>query len=451
MKKIPAILLVLLLAILVSSYSFADNNAVTIDTANVIAATKDPSWVIVDTRLNDAFNGWKLDGISRGGRIKGAVDFSANWLNVDDNNLTETLKKILSFKGITTNKNIILYDANGTDAKAVAEFLQSLGIENLYLYDVKKWSDDTSLPMEKYSNYQRIVPAVIIKEILEGKRPESFEQSKKITLIEASWGEEKTSYLKGHIPGAFHINTDKIEPPTTKDPVMWMLADDTTLSDFALEFGFSKNDSVIVTAEEPLASYRVATVLKYIGVEDVRVLNGGTMAWTMAGYKLETERHDHPASVQNFGGAIPGTPDVIDTMDETREGIHHPSTFCLVDNRTWKEHIGESTGYSYHKRKGRVPGAKYGHAGIKNAYSMEYFRNPDKTMRNGAEFIALWEKEGIDTTKHLSFMCGSGWRAAEIYYFADTYGLKDISIFSDGWIGWSNDASNPIETGVPKK
>lgn len=442
----------LLLAILAHSSAFAGSNVVTIDTENVISATKDPSWVIVDTRLNDAYNGWKLDGISRGGRIKGAVDFSANWLNVDDKNLSKTLKQILTTKGITADKKIILYDANGVDAKEVAVFLQTLNFDNLYLYDVNKWADDTSLPMEKYTHYQRILPAVILKQILEGQRPESFEQSNNIKVVEASWGEEKTSYLKGHIPGSFHINTDRIEPPTTKDPVMWMLADDKILSDFALEFGFSKNDTVIVTAAEPLASYRVATVLRYIGVDDVRVLNGGTTSWTMAGYELEQKRHDHPASIQDFGGPIPGNPDVIDTMAETREGLQHPATFCLVDNRTWKEHIGESTGYSYHKRKGRVPGAKYGHAGIKDAYSMDYFRNPDKTMRNAAEFIALWEKEGIDTKdKHLSFMCGSGWRAAEIYYFADTYGLTDIGIFSDGWIGWSNDSTNPIETGIPKK
>ena len=451
MKTIAQMLRLLLLALLVHSSSFAGSMIAHIDTDKVISATKDPSWVIIDTRLSDAYNGWKLDGISRGGRIKGAVDFSANWLKVGDKNLTDTLKEILSSKGITKDKQIILYDANGKNADAVAAFLQSQGMENIYHYDVTKWANDTSLPMEKYTNYQRIIPAVILKDILEGKRPESFKESKSIKVVEASWGEEKTSYLKGHIPGSFHINTDNIEPPSSKDPVMWILADDKILSDFALEFGFTKNDTVIVTAAEPLASYRIATVLKYIGVEDVRVLNGGTLAWTMAGYELETERHDHPASIQDFGGPIPGNPGVIDTMTETREGLRQPATFSLVDNRTWKEHIGESTGYSYHKMKGRVPGAKYGHAGIKDAYSMDYFRNPDKTMRNATEFLAFWEEEGIDTNKHLSFMCGSGWRAAEIYYFADTYGLKDIGIFSDGWIGWSNDSTNPIETGIPKK
>ena len=332
----------------------------------------------------------------------------------------------------------------------MAEYLKKHGYDKLYLYDVNLWAADESLPMAKYPNYQLIVPAIVVKDILDGKRPETFEKAGKITVAEASWGEEKTSYAKGHIPGTFHINTDRIEPPTATEPVMWMLADDETLKAFALEFGFRKSDTVIVTGAEPLASFRVATVLRYIGVEDVRVLNGGTLAWTMAGYELETERHD-PVPVADFGGVVPGNPGIIDTMEETKAGLASPESFVLVDNRTWEEHIGETSGYSYHKVKGRIPGAVFGYAGKENAYGLEYYRNPDKTMRNADEFLALWEMQGIDTSKHLSFMCGSGWRVAEVFTYADIVGLKDIAIFSDGWIGWSNDGSNPIVTGDPRK
>jgi len=420
------------------------------DTKKVVAALKDPNWVVVDTRLNDAFNGWKLDGVVRGGHIEGAVDFSANWLKVEDKNLHESLQEVLATKGITSDKHIILYDTNGKDADNVAKFLSDLNYPHLYLYDVNTWAADSTLPMTKYENFHLIVPAVIIKEILEGKRPETFEQGKKIKLIEASWGEEKTSYTKGHIPTTFHINTDRVEPPTPTEPPMWILADDATLGKLALEVGVTKNDTVIVTSEEPLAAYRVATALRYTGVDDVRVLNGGTLAWVMAGYTLETERHD-PVPATNFGGLVPGHPEVIDTMAETKAGLAAPDRFVLVDNRTWKEHIGEISGYSYHDKKGRIPGAIYGYAGKKDSYGMEYYRNPDKTMRNAKEFLALWHEQGIDTSKHLSFMCGSGWRVAEIYTYADVYGLDDIGIFSDGWIGWSTDTANPIETGIPKK
>ena len=37
-----------------------------------------------------------------------------------------------------------------------------------------------------------------------------------------------------------------------------------------------------------MASFRISAILKYMGVKDVRVLNGGLAAWTRAGYELET-------------------------------------------------------------------------------------------------------------------------------------------------------------------
>ena len=72
-------------------------------------------------------------------------------------------------------------------------------------------------------------------------------------------------------------------------------------------------------------------------------------------------------------------------------------------------------------------------------------------MRNADEIKALWKDAGIDTNKHLMFMCGSGWRAAEVLTYANVIDfLINASLYSDGWIGWSNDTSNPTETGEPK-
>ncbi|WP_240744234.1 sulfurtransferase [Desulfopila sp. IMCC35006] len=416
-------------------------------TEQLLSLQENPDWKIVDCRLNDAFNGWKLDGVKQGGHIPGATDFSANWLKADGKNKAQTLQEALAAKGLTKEKNIILYDANGRDAAEVAGYLKNQGYSNLYSYNINLWPVEK--PLSRYENYQLIVPAVIVHDIIEGKIPETFPAGSKIKIVEASWGEEKTSYAKGHIPTSFHINTDMVEPPTTTEPVMWMLADADTLAKFALKFGFTRDDVVIVTGEEPMAAYRIALVLRYIGVQDVRVLNGGTLAWTLAGYQLE-KKSNTPAPVADFGGRIPGNPSVIDTIAQVKAGLKTPETYTLVDNRTWDEHIGKISGYSYHKKKGRIPGSVFGYAGKTDAYSLDYFRNPDKTMRNATEIMALWKEQGIDTSKRLAFMCGSGWRAAEVYYYADVYGLKNIGVYSDGWIGWSN-GGNPVETGAPGK
>ena len=420
----------------------ADIEVKTIATKELQDKLSDDSWVVVDTRINDAFNGWKLDEVERGGHIKGAVDFSANWLTVDSKDKEKTLDKVLETKGIEKDKNIVLYDSNGKDAKEVANYLSEKGYKNLYTYNVADWAKDESLPMESYENYEMIVPATIVNDILDGKKPETFENSKNIKIVEASWGEESEAYSKGHVPTSVHINTDTVEPPP-----QWMLASDEELAKFANDYGFTKDDTVIVTGPDVMASYRVAVVLRYIGINDVRVLNGGNNAWTSAGYELET-KSNKPVAGNDFGATIPANPDLIDTQAELKEMLKD-SNNVLVDNRSWDEYIGKISGYSYHDKKGRIPGAVYGYAGT-SATTLEDYRNIDNTMRNADEIKALWKDAGIDTNKHLMFMCGSGWRAAEVLTYANVMGFDNTSLYSDGWIGWSNDTSNLTETGEPK-
>lgn len=413
-----------------------------ISTKELQSKLDDNSWVIVDTRINDAYNGWKLDGVKRGGHIEGAVDFSSNWLDVDNKDKEKILDEALQTKKIDKDKNIVLYDANGKDSQKVATYLSSKGYKNIYTYDVKEWANDDSLPMKQYDNYEMIVPAVIVKDVLDGKTPETFDKNKKVKIVEASWGEEKETYLKGHVPTAVHINTDTIEPPPT-----WMLDSDENLKKFTLDYGFTKNDCVIVTGKDPMASYRIAVVLRYIGIEDVRVLNGGNDAWTRAGYELETKSNAKTPG-EDFGGEIPGNPDLIDTQAELKEALKNPNT-TLVDNRSWDEYIGKISGYSYHDKKGRIPGAVYGYAGT-TSVTLEDYRNIDNTMRNADEIKELWNSSNINTNNHLIFMCGSGWRAAEVLTYSNIMGYDNTSLYSDGWIGWSTNSENPIETGELK-
>ena len=297
--------------------------------------------------------------------------------------------------------------------------------------------------MESYDNYEMLVPAEIVKEVVDGNIPDTFKDSKNIKIVEASWGEESEAYSKGHVPTSVHINTDTIEPPPA-----WMLASDEELTKFALDYGFTKDDTIIVTGPDVMASYRVAVVLRYIGVSDVRVLNGGNDAWVSAGYELETKSNEKTPGT-DFGTTIPANPDLIVTIPELKEELKNGDSI-LVDNRSWDEYIGKVSGYSYHDKKGRIPGAVYGYAGT-TSVTLEDYRNIDNTMRNANEIKSLWDKAGIDTNKELIFMCGSGWRAAEVLTYANVMGYENTKLYSDGWIGWSNDTSNPTETGDPTK
>ncbi|MEM8671754.1 MAG: rhodanese-like domain-containing protein [Planctomycetota bacterium] len=414
-----------------------------LNTSAVSEILNDSKWVVVDTRPSDAYNGWKLNGVRRGGHLPGAIDFPANWLDSDKEDTETILSEALQTKGMTPEHRVLLYSTNQSDLQRVAGFLQKRGFKELHGYNVNQWAMDPEMPLIKYPTFQLIVPAIVVKDLMDGKRPETFEDTIRVKFVEASWGDEKASYRHGHVPGSFHVNTDHFEPPPS-----WMLGDLGVLTGFASRYGFQHDDTVIVTSKDPIASFRLAVVLRSIGVRDVRVLNGGLDAWTSAGFELERKRHDAPKAT-SFGTPILGRSELICDMKRVKNQLPKSSSFTAVDTRTWAEFIGEASGYSDHKQKGRIPGSVYGQHEFRGNDSMKPYRNIDKTMRNAGEIQLQWVRSGVDPTKHLSFFCGSGWRAAEVLTYANVMDFTNCSLYSDGWIGWSNDPSNPTEVGDP--
>ena len=408
------------------------------DVSNVV---HDENWILVDTRATDAYNGWKLEGVQRGGHLPGAVDFPASWLDSNHKDRAEILSTALRAKGIEPHRHILLYGTNKEDRDRVAAYLRKAGYRHLYDFDLNAWANDATKPLSRYKNFHLLLPASIVKLLLDGQLPETFECAQRVKFVEVSWGGEGVSYSKGHVPRSFHVNTDHFEPPPK-----WKLGNPDVLSQFAEKYGFPADDTAIISGEDPTASYRLAIVLRYMGVEDVRVLNGGFGAWKAAKYPVETKSNPPPIAT-SFGVHIPRRPHLIDDITRVKSGLRTPCEFTLVDTRTWAEFTGETSGYKYHFRKGRIPGSVYGQADFKGTNSLTPYRNIDNTMRNADEIQALWKKSGIDTQKHLSFMCGGGWRAAEVLTFAQVMGLSSTSLYSDGWIGWSNDRRNPVETG----
>jgi molybdopterin synthase sulfurtransferase len=395
-------------------------------------------WIVVDTRSNDAFIGWPLDGVKRGGHIKGAVDFSANWLKVDLDKKDQKLKEALKAKGITAEKNIVLYDANGKDVQEVADYLLKKGFKNLYKFDVKKWAANKDLAMTSYPNYEMLVPVSWVNDVIKNNN-----NGHPYKIFEASWGDEAPDYKKGHIPGAVHINTDEIE----EGPV-WNRLKDKELEKFALKNGIESDTTVVLYGSDSMPAFRVAVILKYMGVKDVRVINGGFAAWSNAGFDVDTKENPKVA-VESFGVPVPSNPDYIIDLPEAKEILADKNGSALVDIRSWDEFTGKISGYDYIKYKGRPAGSVWGHAGSDNS-NLEDFRSLDYTMRNGEEIVAMWKEDGINIDDKLAFYCGTGWRAAEVLFYADVMGMKNVSLYDGGWNEWSMDPSNPVETGEPK-
>lgn len=440
MKKLLSTILLISIFTLSGCFKEKENevqNYTVISTQDLEKNIPNSNWVVVDTRENDAYNGWSLDGIEKGGHIPLALDFSSSWLNTK----TERLDSILTTKGITQNKNIVLYDYNNKDAKKVAEYLNKKGYKNIYLYNISDWIN-SGKTLESYKNYQMLVPPYWLKNLIDGKNGIN-----NYKIFEVSWGDEKASpdYLKGHIPGAIHVNTDHIE-----EGPLWNRKSDEKLIEFAKNNGITIDTTVVVYGADSMPASRFAVILKYLGVKDVRLLNGGTQKWINAGYPVETIVNK-ATPVDNFGTDKPLNRDYIIDLEGAREILADKTGSRLVDNRAWDEFIGKTSGYDYIEPKGRPAGAVWGHAGTNNS-NLDDYRNPDNTMRNAYEVLQMWKEWDITPDKRLSFYCGTGWRASEVLFYADVMGIENISLYDGGWNEWSGNTGNepnPIETGIP--
>jgi 3-mercaptopyruvate sulfurtransferase SseA len=428
----------------------------TISTAELRERLSDPTLTIVDARPMAAFNGWRLNGAPRGGHVPGAVSFPAAWLtSVDD----PEIDRLLVTKGITPDRTIVLYGSDMEDLVGLAGRLEASEHPSVRIYPGgwSAWAADETLPIEKLPNHDKLVHIGWLRQVLSGERPEAAPHDR-FVLFHVNFGVPE-EYADGHIPGARYLDTNWLE-----DPADWNRRAPHELEAALTRLGITRDTTVIVYGRDTvghanekwpgrragqIAATRAAMILRYAGVDDVRLLDGGYDWWVAAGYPLE-EVDRPPTAVADFGALIPSRPEVIVDLDEAKEILADPEGAALVSVRTWKEHVGKVSGYNYIGPAGRIAGDVWGNCGS-DAYHMQHYRNVDNTMRAYPEIVANWREAGITSEKWVAFYCGTGWRASETWFYAYLLGWRRIAVYDGGWFEWSQDPiNNPIEVGEPR-
>lgn len=90
---------------------------------------------------------------------------------------------------------------------------------------------------------------------------------------------------------------------------MYNLANPQQIEQNLLQHGITKDKTIVLYSDNPLAAYRVFWALKWAGVEDVRVLNGNLATWIDAGFPTETTVNQ-PLPETAFGTTIPANPQI---------------------------------------------------------------------------------------------------------------------------------------------
>lgn len=421
-----------------------------ITTWELLRAAESRKSIIIDVRPVDAYNGWKMRGEMRGGHIRGAKSLPATWATLPE------WKTILDFKHIGQQDELVLYGYSPDEATLLVERFQLNGYEKISVYNgfVNEWSSDADKPMDKLPNHHMLVHSDWVNTLISGGTPQEY-RNDRFVVCHAHY-RNRNAYLGGHIPGAIDMDTLALEAPET-----WNRRTPEELRKALEQHGITAGTTVVLygkflhpnnddpfpgSAAGHIGAIRLAFIMMYAGVKDVRVLNGGYRSWEDAGYPVSTE--DEPKRpVASFGTAIPARPELAVDTPEAKE-ILQSDDAELVCVRSYPEYIGEVSGYNYIKKKGRIPGAVFAECGS-DAYHMQNYRNLDHTTREYHEIADIWKRSGIVPDKRLAFYCGTGWRGSEAWFNAILMGWPRVSVYDGGWFEWSSDPDNPWETGVP--
>lgn len=263
--------------------------------------------------------------------------------------------------------------------------------------------------------------------------PSTF-QPGPVVVLEVSWAplDQAKDYLSGHIPGAIHCNTDLFENGSPQ----WHLRSINELQTVVGDLGISNDTTVIVYSEQLIAAARAWWILTYVGVRDVRLLDGGLRGWKRREYIIEQvvnqpHKREFNASPREW---------VLATTDQVRS-IVGTSRCVLADARSPGEYAGEISGYTYLDARGRIPAA----IAIGDADdSSQIYRQANGELRPPREILAHWEKLGLinlqgesNEDREIVFYCGGGWRSSLTFFYAWLLGFERIRNYSDGWGGWS--------------
>lgn len=231
---------------------------------------------------------------------------------------------------------------------------------------------------------------------------------------------------KGHIPGALGIDVrawgDAFAKGESAEAWSRRLA----------AAGIDPDRSIVVYGDPKTSDVaRVWWTLRYWGVKDVRILDGGWPAWQKAGGKSEAG-FPEPARTRVTLAADAAR---LATKEEILRGLKTKGFDQIIDARTPGEFCGDM---KLAKRGGSIPGAKN--------LNWTDTLDADGRFHPPAKMAKLLKDAGIDPARPAVTYCQGGGRAAVLAFVVELMGGKPARNYYKSWGEWGNDETAPVES-----
>lgn len=247
-------------------------------------------------------------------------------------------------------------------------------------------------------------------------------------LSDDEWGQGM--YQKSHIPGAYYFDLERdLSSPEHEHGGRHPLPDVEVFANKLGHAGVTRMSTVVVYDSGEGMATRAWWLVKYIGIDDVLVLNGGFPAWVDSGYACSTQiphnyNRDYDAHVHH-----PWTVDV----DDVRRMVRGESGGVLIDARAHTRYAGDIEPVD--KVAGHIPGA------------INY------PWQNGLTEDGKWKSEQVQIQRFREVLsekqpivvyCGSGVTACADIFALKLAGAKDVRLYTGSWSDWISYVDNPV-------
>jgi thiosulfate/3-mercaptopyruvate sulfurtransferase len=245
----------------------------------------------------------------------------------------------------------------------------------------------------------------------------------------------RQEYQAGHLPGAVYVDLDEeLAAPPGPAVGRHPLPAGSDLQAAARSWGLHQGESVVVYDDNAnLSAARAWWLLRWAGVGDVRLLDGGLAAWRSAGQPVVTgEEPAAPAGdVTLTAGRLPSVgPDGVAALIA--------GGALVLDARAGERYRGEVR--SVDPKPGHIPGAV-------SAPTTENLR-PDGTFRSAEELAERFEALGAKPGRAVGVYCGSGVTAAHELAALAIAGVDDVVLYPGSWSQWASLSDRPVATGA---
>jgi thiosulfate/3-mercaptopyruvate sulfurtransferase len=246
----------------------------------------------------------------------------------------------------------------------------------------------------------------------------------------------REAWLESHIPGAVYADLDRdLSGPITPDTGRHPLPEPEALAERFRALGVGRNSTVIAyDASSGAIAARAWWLLRWLGHDNVMILDGGFNAWLDAGLPLasgatESRRGDLQARSR---------PDWVLTTEEVVRMDADGTRKRLVDARDAGRFRGEREPID--RVAGRIPGT----SNLPFAATI----GDDGRLQDASTLRRLLE-DCLSGDLHTEWgvMCGSGVTACHLALVAEVAGLGMPRVYVGSYSEWIRDGGRPIATG----